>query len=74
MPLLSHYAIDLLLNGVDTVADVLVNGKHITQLDNAFRCEEGGCQCQVCARCHTFVHVSTTQGVPHPHQKHATPR
>lgn len=65
LPLLSHYAVDLLLSGVDTVADVLINGKHITQLDNAFRCDSNQLACTPSPRPH--------QGVSHPRQKHAAP-
>jgi beta-mannosidase len=36
--ILQHTNVDLLLNGVDTVADVLVNGKPVGTTQNFHRC------------------------------------
>ena len=35
--LLDHAAVDLVLTGVDTVADVALNGKTVARLENAHR-------------------------------------
>ena len=35
--LLEHTCADLLLSGIDTVADIQLNGEHLLSADNAFR-------------------------------------
>lgn len=35
--LLAKQCVDLLLSGIDTVADIQLNGQHLLSTDNAFR-------------------------------------
>ena len=35
--LLAQSCVDLLLSGIDTVADIRLNGQHLLSTDNAFR-------------------------------------